>query len=117
MINFNILQPALYRKLQDFAEEVSYNKDEIIVHKGHVPRICIIYVEQVLFIYNKCEETITGNYEVGFTELLYNQKLKFTLKAYRKSRIKIITKSMLLSFKYSKDKVIKEFYNNLLKAK
>lgn len=101
--------------LQGYCSEIVYERDEIIIYEGHVPRVGFVLLEGKLeIIMSKSKKEVTPNNAIGVRELAKNQPYKYTVKIYPNTKVLPLDRSTLLSLCEVDDENIRDFANELL---
>lgn len=101
--------------LQGFCSEIVYQRDEIIIYEGHVPRVGFVLLEGKLeIIMSKTKKEVTPNNAVGVRELASNEPFKYTVKIYPNTKVLSLDRSTLISLAEVDEQHIRDFANELL---
>lgn len=105
----------LMKLLQGYCSEITYQRDEVIIYEGHVPRLGFILVEGKLdIIMSKTKKEVAPLNAVGVKELLSNQPFKYTVKIYPNTKVLPLDRSTLLLLADVDNEKVRDFANTFL---
>ncbi len=101
--------------LQGFCSEIVYERDEVIIYEGHVPRVGFVLLEGKLeIIMSKTKKNVLPNNAIGVKELASKEPFKYTVKIYPNTKVLPLDRSTLISLSKVKEENIRNFANDLL---
>lgn len=108
------IDPDIVELLQGHCSAIVYQRDEVIIYEGHVPRVGFILLEGKLeIIMSKRRESVEVNSGVGLKELASNKPYKYAVKIYPNTKVLPLDRSTLSSLEEIDDENIKTFVSEL----
>ncbi|MBT3981602.1 MAG: hypothetical protein HOE90_09640 [Bacteriovoracaceae bacterium] len=87
-------------KIKDFGELNHYSKEEMLIYKGHVPKVSFVFLDGKMELQRNYESLLVENFcIVGLHELVEELPFKYSLKIFPGSKCIVLNKSSLVEIK------------------
>lgn len=109
------IDPNLVKTLQSCCSEIIYQRDEIVIHEGHIPRVGFILIEgKIEIIMSKTKKEVLPMKAIGVRELVSKRPFKYTVKIYPNTKVLSLDRSTLLMLASNDDEKVRDFANAFL---